>query len=424
MQKTEQQDRVLIISNNVLSETRSNGKTVLSYVDCLPKSMVKQLYFSAEKPSIAGYEYFQLSDKDVLRGIVSRKKRGRVVRATETIETLTAQKPAIQNRTDFFRQVREWIWWKKWKSPQLLQWLDEYKPTAVFFVGGDCCFAYEICRFIVKRYNARLSLYITDDYVMPRKKKSIIGAHRRKAIAKQIRKTLALSSAFFTVSNPMKTTYREVFGYDSDLIVNLTESLKDDGVQKEENAPITLSYIGSIYYGRGGVLAQIAETIRKYNLQTDGKKALLKVFTVQQPSQEESAKIFLDGASEYGGGLSREGVKNQLNATDILVFVESFEESEIEKTKFSLSTKVSEYMSVGKPIFAVGPQQVGSMEYLQDVALCVNAPTDIQENLERLLQSNALQEEYATKAYDKYVKNHNKTTIQKDFIAKIFGKEM
>lgn len=417
-----EKNRLLIISNNVLSDIRNNGKTILSYIDSLPKSIVKQLYLSEEKPSVVGYEYFQLSDKDVLRGMFCRKKRGRVAQATETVGMLATQKPAIKNRTNLFRQIREWIWWKKWKSPQLLRWLDEYKPTAVFFVGGDCCFAYEICRFIVKRYNARLSLYITDDYVMPRKKESIIGAHRRRAIKGQIRKTLALSSAFFTVSNPMRIAYREEFGCDSDLIVNLTEPLKDDEIKRENDAPLTLSYIGSIYYGRDETLAAIARAIQEHNQNTQGRKALLKVFTIQPPEKHICDKVFIDGASEYGSALDREGVKRQLNESDILVFVESFNDSEIEKTKYSLSTKVTEYMSVCKPIFAVGPKQVGSMDYLSDVAMCVYSSAEIKEQLSNLLQREDLQKSYAEKAYQKYTKYHDKATIQKSFVEKVLGK--
>ena len=53
-------DRLLIISNNVLSETNNNGKTILSYFDTIPKEQVAQLYFSGECPQIEGYRYYQL----------------------------------------------------------------------------------------------------------------------------------------------------------------------------------------------------------------------------------------------------------------------------------------------------------------------------------------------------------------------------
>ena len=61
--------RLLIISNNVLSMTRSNGKVIMSYFDCLPKDMVRQLYFSSELPSIKGYQYYQISDKDIINDL-------------------------------------------------------------------------------------------------------------------------------------------------------------------------------------------------------------------------------------------------------------------------------------------------------------------------------------------------------------------
>ena len=59
-------ERLLIISNNVLSTTRNNGKTVYSYIDSLPKENVAQFYFYNEQPSIEGYSYYRIIDKDII----------------------------------------------------------------------------------------------------------------------------------------------------------------------------------------------------------------------------------------------------------------------------------------------------------------------------------------------------------------------
>ena len=61
------QERLLIISNNVLSTTNNNGKTILSCIDSIPQDQVQQLYFSNETPTVSGYRYFKISDTDVIR---------------------------------------------------------------------------------------------------------------------------------------------------------------------------------------------------------------------------------------------------------------------------------------------------------------------------------------------------------------------
>ena len=68
--------KILVISNNVLSPTRNNGKTILSFIEGIDKACVRQLYFNGEKPSVEGYSYYQLSDHDVMYGICKKERRG------------------------------------------------------------------------------------------------------------------------------------------------------------------------------------------------------------------------------------------------------------------------------------------------------------------------------------------------------------
>ena len=70
---------VLIISNNVLSKTSNNGKTLYSLFRGFPEGTVSQLFFSGEMPNISGYNYYQLSDADIFFGKASRRFRGRAV---------------------------------------------------------------------------------------------------------------------------------------------------------------------------------------------------------------------------------------------------------------------------------------------------------------------------------------------------------
>jgi len=414
-------ERLLIISNNVLSNTRNNGKTILSYFDCLPRERVFQLYFSSEMPMIPGYSYFQLSDKDVLKGWFSPKKRGRTCAAVSCDKNVCESTEVVSvPKKPFYRLLREALWYRHWKSAQLIKWLDEVKPTAVFFVGGDCAFAYEICKFVCKRYHTRMSLYITDDYVMPYEKDDKITKIRKSLLRKQIRKTLTVTDEFFTVSQPMARAYNEMFGRESALAVNMPESLKCE-VEKREDNLISLLYAGSLYYGRAEVLGEVAKALGNYNANTDGKKALLNIYTNEVPDQATRAKFEVEGACRYSGSLNREELKLELNRSDILVFAESFDDEQIRKTRFSLSTKVPEYLSVGKPILAVGPTGIGSMDYLADCAMCINDLDTLAERLFALLNNTQMRKEVADVALQKYQCKHNKVVLQRDMTDKIFG---
>lgn len=415
-------ERLLIISNNVLSTTRNNGKTILSYFDCLPKEQVCQLYFSAEQPQVEGYRYFQISDSDILRGWLNPSKRGRACAGVQNTKSVTQEGAAIP-RKPFFRILREVLWYRKWKSGQLLSWLDEVKPTAVFFVGGDCAFAYDICQFVVNRYRARLTLYITDDYVITYPEDSMLIKYRKSMLRKKLRKCLEYANCFYTVSQPMQRAYAELFGMESKLAVNMPESLKTDTVTGE-NEKLTLLYAGSLYYGRAEVLSRIAEALHRYNCESDGKKAILNVYTNTMPDEATRKMLEKDGAAQCCGSLGPEELKEALNQADVLVFAESFDEEQIRKTRFSLSTKIPEYLSVGKPILAVGPKGIGSIDYLDDTAFCITDVSMISEKMEKLLSSSEIREKLAIMSIDKYEKCHRKEYMQREMIKSVVGKSI
>ena len=419
--RSDYKDRLLIISNSVLSSTRGNGKTILSYFDCLPKQCVRQLYFSTETPTVGGYEYYQLNDKDIIRGQFCRKKRGRAISGVKDQAVSDFVYKSARIKTPFFRIMRECLWFKKWKSPQLIKWLDDYMPTSVFFVGGDSIFAYAICKYICERFRARISLYITDDYIMPRHDESLLSKLRRSLVAKKMKACAKNCDVFFTISRPMQKAYGKLFGKESHLIVNMPSSLKRDATVKD-NASLTMVYAGSLYYGRENMIAQIAHSIQRYNSQNN-ETVYLKIFANTAPEESVLKKIEVEGASGYCGSLGQNELIEELNEADILVFVESFDEEEKEKTRFSLSTKVPEYLSLGKPIFAVGPGDIGSMDYLSDVAACVNDESKIYDALNDLVNDKQYQKRLGEKAEAKYYRNHDKKTVQANLIDLVLGSE-
>lgn len=412
---------LLIISNNVLSENNNNGKTILSFFSGVENITVAQLYLSGEQPRVAGCDYFQISDKDIIRGLFCKSKRGGQVKANHN--GISIDDFSIRNkvgRNDFTLFIRDILWKNKWNSRQLEKWLNQVNPDAIFFVGGYALFAYQISTYIQRRFNSRLTVYITDDYIMPRKKESLLHRIRRKMIKSAIDKILGISSCFYTVSAAMHDAYLKEFKRDSYLAVNMTDDLKKDTEIKRDNE-IILTYTGSFYYGRDDVLEILAKAILKYNSLKKGKRAKLIIYSNVMPDENEGKKICVEEASEYGGALNQAELIEQLNLSDMLVFVESFDADQVEKTRYSLSTKVTEYMSVGKPILAIGPKEVGSMQYLDDVAMCINKKNLVSCELERFLLDVNLQDELACKARNKYLQNHNKLNIQKKFLNNIFG---
>ena len=415
--------RLLVISNNVLSYNNNNGKTLLSFIAGLSEIEIKQLYFSGETPTVESYEYFQISDKDIIKGLLNHKKRGRV-RVTETqeraIDDFSVRKKI--GRTTTTLCLRDLLWMNHWKSRQLLAWLDAFSPDAIFFIAGDALFAYNIARFIANRFHARLTVYMTDDYIMPRENETVLFHLRRCAIRKKLSQILSLASHFYTVSEPMREEYHKLLGVDSSIAVNMTDDLLDRTIQKTEEY-LVLVYAGSFYYHRADVLGEVAKAISRYNSKKGRIHAKLLLYSNYEPDEELKQIMIQQDGSEYRGSLNKQQLNKRLNTADILVFVESFDPAQIEKTKYSLSTKVPEYLSVGKPILAIGPGNIGSISYLSDVSLCVQDPNNIDKAVAEILGDEKKRCDLGASARKKYVRKHNKALLQKMFVSNVMGDE-
>ncbi len=397
-------NRILIISNRVLSETDNNGKTLYSFVKDLPRNNVSQLYFYGNKPRIKGYNYFQLSDKDILKGQIKKSNRGRHIQADETIQEDISNTEAFRmRRSEITLLLRELAWKGSWRSPQLEAWLNEVNPEIVFFMAGDSLYAYKICESIIKKYNSKLITYVTDDYVLPRVKESVFGKIRRSLVKKALANCLNNTHYFLTISERMRVVYRDLFNIDSKIAFNMPDSLFDVDINRESlsNERIEIVYAGSLYYGRDDILLQLKEAIDRYNKCDKDKKIRLRVFTNAKPSSNFIDTLEESGNAIYGKSLNSQELKREYNLADILVFAESFDNEQAEKTRLSFSTKIPEYLSTGKPILAIGPHSIGSMDVLEKYAVCAFEIGEIEWALNNVVDQVGILQKDNMNAYDR-----------------------
>ena len=83
-----------------------------------------------------------------------------------------------------------------------------------------------------------------------------------------------------------------------------------------------------------------------------------------------------------------------------------------ERTRYSMSTKIGESLGSGVCMFAYGPDDISSMEYLieNNVACVVTKKEDLHEKLEEILNSEELRRKYITNALKLASERHNYET--------------
>src|SRR5690606_551262 len=173
--------RVLIISNNVLSTQNNNGKTLFSFFRHLPRNRIAQIYFSPEKADHRlASSFFRITDSEIL-GILSLRAKSRFAGgelfesesddAAEDRAIFPLNELSLKN-FDSIRLLRELAWkFVHIDHDSLSAWVERFAPTVIFFCAGDSVFAYRIYEAVCAMVPlARKAVYVTDDYILPRRK--------------------------------------------------------------------------------------------------------------------------------------------------------------------------------------------------------------------------------------------------------------
>lgn len=421
---------ILVISNNAFSSTNNNGKTLASFFHTYPPEKMSQIYFNREIPTDDYFEnYFRITDNDIVKASLRiRKICGQQVfpESSDRVENnradFTSQFISKTKHFNITRLIRE-VFWKsnRWKTEAFHEFLERSSPDIIFFTAGDSLFAYDIFNYVKKKYEAKTVVYITDDYILPRKTLSPFWKIRRKLVFNKMKDAIENSDLFITISSKMQKTYKKIFNKDSILAMNMSEKLGQSNPKASDSNKITFIYAGGLHYNRYKTLHLLAQALKKHNNNSTDKKAFLEIYSTNPPEQSIKNLLNINGVSKFCGSLNQNELKDKLNLTDIPVHVESFDQKSIESTRLSISTKIPEYLSLAKPVLAIGPRNVASMEYLSGTAFCITDQEEIYKQVVELINNKELQIELARSAIEKYEQNHQKDVTVNNLINEILG---
>lgn len=406
--------KVLVISHNSFSQTHNNGKTLSAIFSAFQKEELCQLYFTP----IGSIDldrcenYYQITDRDALKSIFKRRHCGTSIICNNT-KTASNKKPVkINDATRFARTV---IWlFSSWYNGGLEEWVTSQKPDIVFYVGGDAIFSHIIAVALSKKFNLPLVSYFTDDYIINPKQTLYI-----RILKKYFYTTVKESKALFAIGKQMSDVYTSYFNKTFSPIMNIVNIPENEPVFDLNNNPLKICYFGNIGLGRLDEIKRFGAFMSMNIKNRIDHNYEIILYTFNQLNSYEIERL-KDLSISLHKGVSGRDLNEAMKKTDIFLHVESIEKRYRIFTKLSVSTKIPEYMSLGKPIIAYGPAEVASF----NVISCANSQLVINDSghneckedsevinrfIETLNSTHALKEiahcnyEFAKQCFDKEV---------------------
>ena len=307
--------------------------------------------------------------------------------------------------------LSDYLWdSKKWINDRFVRFIEDFKPDVVFTFAKSLPQYYQAIRFLYEQYHVKVLLWIGDDEYTALSESGTKKAQER---IRRLRYILSVSSKVWGCSEEICEYYNGVFGCESSPLYKRCSF--DYPVHDSVNRPLRMVYAGNLLFGRLEILKTIVGALRQLNAAQT--VAYLDIYSSTPVSDGDKAELNVSGTSALCGVVPYDEIQKQLSQADMTLLVESFEDSEIIKTRYSFSTKIIDCLQSGSVILAVGPSEVASIRYVRRVpgVAVIDDPDEIRAGIAELIHSSDTFPDRAAQIRAFAVRSHSQNS---DWIAR------
>ena len=413
--------KILILSDTAWNTDNSFGNTFSNFFDNIKGLEIANIYcsYGVPKNNIVN-NYFQITEKSLLINLMNKKiPSGRELTDLDCANHLNKTENKLFNharkkRLQMYFWVRDFIWKiGRWKSSELQKFISDFGPDIVFQPIYYSNYLNDIALFIKEFTNVPMVGYIGDDiYTLQQFSLSPLYWINRFMIREKVKKVVGKCNYIYVVSDIQKKEYEKIFNIDCKILRKGAEFSDKPRLKRVYEKPIKLIYTGNIYAGRWKVLSSIGEALEKIN--SNSLSAKLFIYTMTPMTKKMKKHLTMNENIVMMGGVPSSEIKHIQNEADILVHVESFDLKEKLLVRQSFSTKIIDYLTAAKCIFAVGDKSIASIKYLamNDAAVIAFSEKAVYLKLKEIIEDNNKLLEYGEKAWNCGKHNHQIDSIQ------------
>ena len=418
---SENQPRILVVS--VGSWNSKVGSTWPSLLKKYNSENIANICIRDEIPdSNVCSRYFNISENRVIKSIFKRNiKTGKEIspqNCEDNAKDLNAHneryKKMKKKRRYSLLMARELVWkLGNWKTSELDEFIDSFKPDIILYSMTVYIHHSNIVEYTIKRTGAKAVAYIWDDTFTYKQSDEIGYKVYRFFQRKALKRIAKMTDRFFAISDMTKKEADDFFGIDCAVLTKpLYIEPKVD--YSNFNMPIKAVYTGNLFIGRDKSLARVIKAAE--NINRDGIKIKFDIYTSTVLSDEIKNQLNCDYCAVHNAVPQEEVFEIQRNS-DLMLFVEDIDGKDARVARLSFSTKITDYLSSGKCIFAVGYKETAPMQYFikNDAAIVASSDKEIEEKLEMFVNNPDLLVQYAENARITGIENHSEEKILNTF---------
>lgn len=229
------------------------------------------------------------------------------------------------------------------------------------------------------------------------------------------RRLLRNSTAWLAISTPLAQRMAAIAGIERPTLVvhnPVTLGTPPAALATPRTGPFRIAYAGSVWPMHLDAIVVVAESVAR--LRARGVDVRLVLHT-DAHGWNAAAATWLALGVEHGGIVPYAQLRERLGTYDLLLVASAFDPAYAALSRSSLQTKVTDYLSAGRPILACGPSEAASNAYLRehDCAWLVESrvPSEVDDVLARCITSRPEGQDVATRGYALVVREHDAAAV-------------
>lgn len=364
--------------------------------------------------------YFSISENKIIKSVLRRSvKTGREISANTYAEP-TSDLMEHNSRYNQMRKKRRYsmlfareLIWKagKWHTKELDDFLDDFKPDIILHSMEGYIHLNRITMYAIRRTGAKAIGYIWDDNFTYKQSKKIGYKFYRFFQRRSLKKLAKNTSDFFAISPYTKKEADAFLGIDCKILTKPLSRIPQE-YEFRAKQPFRILYTGNLLIGRDRSLVRFVNALKKM----PADFAVVDVYTQTNLSDEIMCRLDPAICTVHEPIPQNEALKKQKDA-DILLFLEDIDGPDALVARLSFSTKITDYLSAGKPIFAIGNLLTAPMQYFiaHDAAMVAGTEEEIFLQLSNIHRDPIVLQKITQNSCQIAKKNHAPEMIQKTF---------
>lgn len=246
-------------------------------------------------------------------------------------------------------------------SDKFINWIEKVSPDVIYTSIGDIPMAHLILDIHKRFPNIKIAIHCFDDWLSPTYKVINETKHRKKA-EELLNGILQLASYRFTSSEKMASEYKERYGHEFKCFPNPVRISSSDSRIIKKSIP-NIVFAGKIGWHNNLAIKDMIDAVNNIN-----RKGIKVQFDIYSDCTSEQRDYFLGTVAEstvFHEPMPNAQILKVLAAAHVL-FLPISVNSQTEKfTRYSMSTKMGEYLSTGVPTIYCGPSSIAMTEFLK-----------------------------------------------------------